>query len=158
MTLVKCRTLFNETRYVPAEKLVQRPSVYGIVVHERQLLLAQARSTQKFVLPGGGIEKGEPVTAALRREIWEETGIQAEIGEFLHFETDLFYYDPQDLALHGFLFYYRCTPVTTALNPPAYPAEEDLAYPLWADIERLRAADFQAHGELVLRLVQQCLL
>ncbi len=107
MTLVKCRTLFNETRFVPADSLIQRPSVYGIVLHERRVLVAQARSTRKYVLPGGGIEKGEPVEAALRREVWEETGVEVEVGEFLHFETDLFYYDPLDLALHGFLFFYR---------------------------------------------------
>jgi 8-oxo-dGTP pyrophosphatase MutT (NUDIX family) len=157
MMQIECRTLFNQTRLVPAESLVQRPSVYGVVIHERQALLAKARTTQKFVLPGGGIEKGEPVEAALRREVWEETGVRVDVGEFLHFETDLFYYDPLDLALHGFLFFYRCAPVTTLLAPPAYPPEEDLDYPAWVPVERLSPEVFQAHGELFMELIARCL-
>ncbi len=157
MPLVQCRTLFNQTKLVPADTLIQRPSVYGIILHERQMLLAQARSTRKYVLPGGGIEKGEPVDAALKREVWEETGVQVEVGEFLHFETDLFYYDPLELALHGFLFFYRCTPVTTALNPPEYPPEEDLMFPLWAKIEHLSVDSFQGHGQMTMDLIARCL-
>ncbi|MBI1258711.1 MAG: NUDIX domain-containing protein [Chloroflexi bacterium] len=156
MTLIPCRTLFNETKYVPAERLIQRPSVYGIVIHEGKLLVGKARSTQKYVLPGGGIEKGEAVEAALRREVWEETGVEVEVGAFLHFETDLFYYDPLDLALHGFLFYYACTAITTALNPPEYPPEEDLDFPLWAALDDLSAEAFQVHGVMTMELMERC--
>jgi 8-oxo-dGTP pyrophosphatase MutT (NUDIX family) len=157
MTLIQCRTLFNETKYVPAESLIQRPSVYGIVLHEGKILLGKARTTQKYVLPGGGIEKGEAVDAALKREVWEETGVEVEIGEFLHYETDLFYYDPLDMAFHGFLFFYACQPLSLALNPPEYPEIEDLLFPLWADIEQLSADAFQGHGEMTMGLIQRCL-
>lgn len=156
MDYVECRTLFNQTKRVPADTLIQRPSVYGVVLDAGRLLVAKARSTHKYVLPGGGIERGEAVEAALKREIWEETGITVEIGTFLHFHTDLFYYDPLDLALHGFLFYYRCTPLTTVLDPPPYPPEEDVERPLWVDVASLSAADFQAHGETFMRLIAAC--
>ena len=157
MPLIECRTLFNQTKFVPAESLIQRPSVYGIILHEHQILLGKARSTQKYVLPGGGIEKGEAMDAALKREVWEETGVEVEVGEFLHFQTDLFYYDPLDLAFHGFLFFYQCKALTTALNPPEYPPEEDLDFPLWADIEQLQVDSFQGHGEMTLELIARCL-
>lgn len=153
---VVCRTLYNQTKSIPVEQLEHRPSVYGIVLHGQQVLLAQSRFTQKYVLPGGGIEKGEAVEAALRREVWEETGVQVEVNQFLHFETDFFYYDPLDLALHGFLFYYRCTPLTLTLEPPPYPDVEDLEFPLWAEIASLTPESFQAHGTLILRLIEQC--
>lgn len=156
MPLVECRTLYNKTILVPVESLIQRPSVYGIVLHQRQLLVARARSTQKYVLPGGGVEKGEAVDAALRREVWEETGVQVEVGEFLHFETDLFYYDPLDLALHGFLFFYRCAPLATNLNTPDYPPEEDLEYPEWVAVDSLTADNFQSHGATIMRLIASC--
>lgn len=154
--LIECRTLYNEKRLVPAETLIQRPSVYGIVLHQRRLLVGKARSTHSYVLPGGGIEKGETVDAALRREVWEETGVEVEVGAFLHFETDFFYYDPMDLAIHGFMFYYACSPLTSALNPPEYPPEEDLERPLWVDIDQLDAAAFQGHGELAMQLIARC--
>ncbi len=154
--VVVCRTLYNQSKSVPVEKLEHRPSVYGIVMHGQQVLLAQSHHTRRYVLPGGGIEKGEAVEAALRREVWEETGVQVDVNEFLHFETDFFYYDPLDLALHGFMFYYRCTPLTLALEPPPYPEVEDLEFPLWADADSLTPQSFQAHGELCLRLIAQC--
>ena len=156
MDYVECRTLYNQTKLVPTKSLIQRPSVYGLVLNGDQLLLAKAQSTQKYVLPGGGIELGEQVEAALKREVWEETGITVEVGAFLHFHTDLFYYDPMELALQGFLFYYRCTPLTTTLNPPPYPPEEDIEQPLWVDVASLHADDFQAHGAVVMDLLAAC--
>ncbi len=157
MGLVKCRTLFNETKYISAEHLIQRPSVYGLILHKNNILLARAQYTKKYVLPGGGIDKGEAIDAALKREVREETGIEIEVGEFLHFETDLFYYDPLDLAIHGFLFYYLCTPLTVDLNPPDYPPEEGLEAPVWVDTRSLHIDNFQAHGEMTFQLLKRCL-
>lgn len=156
MDYVECRTLYNKTKLIPTESLIQRPSVYGLVLNEGKVLLAKAQTTQKYVLPGGGIERGEQVEAALKREVWEETGVHVEVGEFLHFHTDFFYYDPMDLALQGFLFYYRCKPLTTILNPPEYPPEEDIELPLWVELESLQADDFQAHGGVFMELIAAC--
>lgn len=154
MSLIELRTLYNQTKLVPVESLIQRPSVYGIVRQNGKLLVAQAAFTKRYVLPGGGIEKGEDVRAALIREVREETSIEVEVGEFLHFTTDLFYYDPLDQALHGFLFYYACTPLTIDLITPDYPEIEGLVKPLWVEIDQLRAEDFQSHGEMILGLLR----
>jgi 8-oxo-dGTP pyrophosphatase MutT (NUDIX family) len=154
VSLIELRTLYNQTKLVPVETLVQRPAVYGIVRQNGKLLVALSEFTGLYVLPGGGIEKGEDIEAALMREIREETNIVVEVGEFLHFITDLFYYDPQDLAIHGFMFYYACKPLSIELITPDYPAIEGLIKPLWVDIDDLSAADFQAHGEIILGLVR----
>ena len=153
MSLVKCRTLFNEEKYVPSESMIQRPSVYGFIIHKQQLLVAKAQYTKRYVLPGGGIEKGEAIDAALKREIREETGIGVEIKEFLHFETDFFYYDPLELAIHGFLFFYHCIPLSIELNPPDYPPDEGLELPMWVDIANLQTDKFQTHGETTMKLL-----
>ena len=157
MPLVKCRTLFNDARYVNAEDLIHRPSVYGFVIHENTLLVARASYTKRLVLPGGGVEKGEANDVALKREILEETGIRVEVREFLHFETDFFYYDPLDLAFHGYLFFYRCEPLTTELGMPDYPPEEGLDIPLWVDISTLSEQAFQTHGQTTMQLLEQLL-
>lgn len=153
MPLVKCRTLFNEEKYVPAESLLQRPSVYGLVIHDQQILVAKTSYTKRYVLPGGGVQKGEALDLALIREIREETGIVVQVGPFLHFETDLFYYDPLELAIHGFLFFYRCYPLSIELELPDYPPEEGLERPMWIKISSLQAEQFQSQGETIMRLV-----
>ena len=156
MPLIECRTLFNQKKLIPLDKLVQRPSAYGIILSEGQILLAKATITQKYVLPGGGIEIGESNEVALRREVWEETGAEVEVARLLHFETDFFYYDPLDSAVHGFLVFYQCFVTKLAFSQPNYPPEEDLDMALWVDIADLKAEAFQSHGEIALRLIEQC--
>lgn len=155
MPLVKCSTLFNETRLVPSETLIQRPAVYGLVTHNQQLLVVKAHYTGRYVLPGGAIEKGEAVEAALKREVWEETSLDVEVGDFLHFTTDFFYYDPADLAIHGFLFFYRCRPLTTEFTTPHYEPDEGLDGPLWVSIDTLHADHFQSFGNLTMTLLAE---
>jgi 8-oxo-dGTP pyrophosphatase MutT (NUDIX family) len=153
MPLVKCRTLFNKEKYVDSAHMVQRPSVYGVVIHGGQLLVVRAQHTLLYVLPGGGIEKGETIHDALIREVREETDIVVQIGQFLHVETDFFYYDPLDLAIHGFLFFYACVATSTTLNTPDYPPEEGLIMPIWVNIATLHADQFQSHGTIIMQMI-----
>ncbi|MEM9950034.1 MAG: NUDIX domain-containing protein [Chloroflexota bacterium] len=153
MNKVKCRTLYNQVKYVDAEDMIQRPSVYGLVIHDGYLLVGKTSHTQRYVLPGGGIDKGEEIDIALIREVREETGITVTLEDFLHFHTDFFYYDPLDLAIHGFLFYYLCTPIETEISQPEQPEIEDLEDALWVDIKTLSEEDFQTHGGVVLQLL-----
>jgi 8-oxo-dGTP pyrophosphatase MutT (NUDIX family) len=154
MSLTKCRTLFNEEKWVPTESLIQRPSVYGFAIHDNRLLVVKTVHTGKYVLPGGGIEKGETVEAALIREFREETGIDIRVGRFLHFEGDFFYYDPLEMALQGYLFFYQCFPQSFQLHlAPETAQEEGLEMPLWVEIDHLQSHDFQSHGELMLQRI-----
>lgn len=152
MPTVTCRTLYGETREVPAEKLTVRPSVYAVIVHDTRALLVRSTSTGKWMLPGGGIKRGETVEEALQRELQEEAGIAVSIGAFAHFEPDFFYYDPLDLAWQAYLFYYHCTPHSLELNGSHHEDEE--GDPAWVEISSLRPDDFLAHGATMLRLLR----
>ncbi|MBI5961199.1 MAG: NUDIX domain-containing protein [Chloroflexi bacterium] len=154
--LVECRTLHGERKQIPVNRLTQRPSVYAITLHAGQVLLMRGRHTQKYTLPGGGVEVGEPIEQALKRELREETGLDIAVEEFLHFHEDFFYYDPLDLAFHGFLFYYRCTPLSDTLLAETEVDDEDAEAPRWIALDSLTAADFQTHGEITMRLLDQC--
>ncbi|HXZ27828.1 MAG TPA: NUDIX domain-containing protein [Terriglobales bacterium] len=67
--------------------------VAALLVREDKLLICQRTRHQpmplKWEFPGGKIEAGEQPTEALRRELEEELGIQARIGnEVAHLRHD----------------------------------------------------------------------
>lgn len=53
-----------------------RPGCYGFVVRGSEVLLTIEHGGEgpEVQLPGGGVDPGEPVVAALHREVLEETG------------------------------------------------------------------------------------
>ena len=59
--------------------------VAALVWQEGEILVCQRKETDvfpgKWEFPGGKIEPGEAAQAALERELWEELGIRARIGE-----------------------------------------------------------------------------
>jgi 8-oxo-dGTP diphosphatase len=70
----------------------QRVAAYAVVLRERDgavdvllsRLAARISRTELWTLPGGGLDHGEDPRAALIREIHEETGLSAEVGETAH--------------------------------------------------------------------------
>jgi 8-oxo-dGTP diphosphatase len=57
----------------------------GILKDENRILICQRHRTDKYGLqwefPGGKVQDGEELRAALKRELAEELAIEAEIGE-----------------------------------------------------------------------------
>lgn len=58
---------------------VFRIGVFAIIEVDGQFLLAKRRDIGWWNLPGGGVEPGESVDEAIRREVMEEVGIDFEI-------------------------------------------------------------------------------
>ena len=50
---------------------------------QRVLLVRQAVGLRLWTLPGGKVKRGESLVKALRRELYEETGLRVEIGSLL---------------------------------------------------------------------------
>lgn len=55
----------------------------AVILQDKHILLVKEIGSDLTFLPGGHIEFAEPAKKGLRRELLEETGITAEIGEFL---------------------------------------------------------------------------
>ena len=58
---------------------VERPGAYAII-RDAEDRVAVIRTPKGFFLPGGGVDDGEDMVDALRREVFEETGLGVEIA------------------------------------------------------------------------------
>ncbi len=78
--------------HVTAQK--QRVAAYALVRRGDEVLLTRhsprGPRPGTWTLPGGGVEHGEPPAAAAAREVREETGLTAEVGELLGVHDEQF--------------------------------------------------------------------
>lgn len=85
-----------------------RLAVRAIIMHEDRLLLVNAWPDGKSDLmcaPGGGVERGSALPDNLRREVYEETGLEITVGEPCLVNE---FHDPSG-SFHQVNLYFRCT-------------------------------------------------
>lgn len=97
-----------------------RTKVIISVIHQGQVLLAEGydpvRRFRFYIPVGGGVEFGENLEAAAKRELSEELGITDHELEFLNFHESLFEF--KGIPEHEIMFHYLCRiddPVRAAL-------------------------------------------
>ena len=73
----------GEHTFVSREKPTLR--VAGLLVQDRRVLMVeQARRGEEYwLVPGGGVEFGESLSEALRREFVEELGLRVAVGQLV---------------------------------------------------------------------------
>lgn len=97
----------GRSRFVPAEQLSFRIGAYAIIIERGKVLLQRSRYNS-YYLPGGAIEKGEEIVAAVRRETQEETGYTVRVGRLIDITTTFF--EPvAGYPFHALSIFYRCT-------------------------------------------------
>ena len=135
MKLISCKNNFDQTVKVPAEKFIFRPSVYGIILNKNKIVVLQNKSNNKLWFPGGGVEIGERLEEALKRETLEETGLDVEVKDFL--------------------FFYLCHPKGNILNFNPTDLTEESIDPKWIDISEIRQEDISDLKSDVYSLLQK---
>lgn len=87
-----------------------RPLVQAVVTGAEGVLLVLRRELRGWELPGGRVEPGEDERAALARELREESGIEADVGDLVG------EYRRSGFAAHRARVY-RCRACAGALRP-----------------------------------------
>jgi 8-oxo-dGTP diphosphatase len=79
----------------------------GILIHQNSVLLVQLKTPifdyPYWMPPGGGLEFGETLQEAVKREMLEETGISVDVGE-LWFVNEYI-----NSPWHAIEFYFKCS-------------------------------------------------
>jgi 8-oxo-dGTP diphosphatase len=122
---------------------VQRPGAYAVIVDAGRILLARMAGTEQlWTLPGGGIDFGEPPLLALKREMYEETGLDYTAGPLLRIGSRHFTGRAPDGRLEDFqglrLIYAGAVPLDEA--PRVTEIDGSTAEAAWvsvADLDRL---------------------
>jgi len=117
----------------------------GILVRDGRVLVAwrpdDAHLGGTWEFPGGKVRPGEPLEAALERELEEEIGVGAARGRLLHREE--FRYPDRTVRLHFFI----CEPPS---EEPVAAEDQELR---WVASEELRELETPAGNARVIELV-----
>jgi 8-oxo-dGTP diphosphatase len=125
----------------------------AVLIEGGRVLLTQRKAgahlAGKWEFPGGKVESGEDPRDALRRELREEIGIDAVVGEIL----DVTFHRYEEAGKTVLLLFFLAS--RTPDSPP--PRALDVAAFEWAGHERLDPAQFPAADVAVLGKVARLL-
>lgn len=108
-----------------------RYGVYAVIAdsQKKKIILVQAPNGAWF-LPGGEIEEGEDHLAALERELIEELGFTATIGQYYGQADEYFYSRHRDTHYYNPAYIYEVTSYQEVSQPL-----EDFNHLAWFDID-----------------------
>ncbi|MEV0410970.1 NUDIX domain-containing protein [Streptomyces sp. NPDC050448] len=124
------------------------PSVVAFVQNdEGQVLVIQRSDNGRWALPGGGHDVGESISDTVVREVWEETGIKAEVVDMSGIYTDpghVMLYDDGE-ARQQFSICFRARPIGGGIR-----TSNETTQVRWVDPAELAALDI--HSTMRLRI------
>jgi len=141
MNKVICHDIDGKLHKVNVNKLIFRPSVYGVLIEKGKILLLKQKIGYDF--PGGGMELGETLEQTLKREFFEETGLKVEPLKVICIKTDFFHPIHSLKHKHEYwncqLIYFLVKRVGGKISKDNFSAEEkeyaDLAE--WIDFKKV---------------------
>lgn len=95
-----------------------KTSVVACIIDDRSRVLLTRRCIPPFcgqwVMPGGKIDPGEPILAALHREVREEVGTEIRVSHLIDVFEHVGVGENND---HFIILYYQAAPLTSELRP-----------------------------------------
>jgi len=118
----------NDTRQYPERPIV---GVGAVIVDEGKVVLIKRKYEPlkgQWSLPGGMVEIGETLEAALAREMLEETGLRVDVGPVIEVFDRIMRDEDSRVRYHFVLVDYLCWPVGGSLQ-----SGSDVEEAIWAD-------------------------
>ena len=141
----------------------QRVAAYALLTRDGDVLLTQMSSRTRiegrWTLPGGGIDHGEDPRDALRREVYEETGLRVEPGRVIDVHATHFVGSRADGVVenyHGIhlIFEAEIDPGSRDVRPHVVEENGSTARAVWMPIEKARSLDLLSAARHALGLVE----
>lgn len=111
---------------VSLDEATWRVHVYAIVIEEGKILLSPQHRENAYDLPGGKVDIGEGLEAAVVRECLEETGIEVRPIELVTAKDIIFkvtFREPQEVW-HSVMMYYLCEKVGGDISTAGFDEHE----------------------------------
>jgi 8-oxo-dGTP diphosphatase len=111
----------NDTARSDNRQYPERPvvGVGAVIVDDGKVVLIRRRYEPlkgQWSLPGGGVEVGETLEAAVAREMLEETGLEVMVGPVIEVFDRIMRDDEQRVRYHYVLIDYLCWPLAGELR------------------------------------------
>lgn len=138
---VICHNAEGEEKEVDSDELYFRPSIYGILIEGDKVLLS--RQYNGYDWPGGGMDKHETIEEALKREYWEEAGLEVKMGELVHCGSS-FYERANGEYINSLVVYYLVEKIGGEIGVKAADEleKEYIGEPEWVEINKIKDAKF----------------
>jgi 8-oxo-dGTP diphosphatase len=132
------------------KKQAIKTSVVACIIDDENRVLLTRRCIEPFcsqwVMPGGRIDKGEPILKALHREVLEEVGLEIHAEKLIDVFEHLSVGEQDD---HYVILYYRCSPAGGKLQPNGSECTEAI----WAEQDNLPGMDLPPGCRHILGMV-----
>jgi ADP-ribose pyrophosphatase YjhB (NUDIX family) len=139
----------------------QRVAAYGLLHRNGEILLARIAPhirQQGWALPGGGVDHGEDPRDAVRREIYEETGLHAEPGRILDIHSTHFTGARPDGMVEdyhgiGVIYEAEILPESLGVEPHVVDVGGSTDHAAWVPIEEAGKLDLSGAARHALSLI-----
>jgi 8-oxo-dGTP diphosphatase len=143
-------SVVSDTRQYPERPIV---GVGAVIVDDGKVVLIKRRYEPlqgQWSLPGGGVEIGETLEAAVAREMLEETGLEVVVGPVVEVFDRIMRDDDERVRYHYVLVDYLCWPIAGELR-----AGSDVDAAVFVDPADLKAYNLTVKAAAVIERALQ---